>query len=276
MPELAIYSTPGPQGAPLPHAHDGTMWRALGCIPPTFLKAMARFADNFPTIPRSQWTPISFSKFAVPILDQGQHGSCVWHATATAHWKSWIKTGATPHEFSPTFGYAIGNGGRDAGMVIGDAADILSQYGNCLATEFPEGHIWKRDIPASAYDTAKRFRVTKTFRLESFDEVASAILLGFMPVFDVYVGNSFNNLSSDGVPGCRAGISGNHAQTADGLVQITKGQWALEGINSWGTQWGMSGRCRYTEPFLDHQIDAYAIQAVGDDPSETNLPPKAA
>lgn len=272
---ITRYSTPGPDGAALDHAHDGTMWRALAC-----LKAeadagiMANFGDHFPTKPRSQWKEVSFAGYAVPILDQGQHGSCVWHAIASAFWKMWLKGGATPHDFSPTFGYALGNGNRDAGMSISGGADILKHYGNCLASEFPEGHIWKRDIPSAAYQTALRFRARKTFRVTSFDEIGSAIQLGFMPVFDVYVGNGFNNLDADGVPPAWPGVSGNHAQTADGLKYLN-GRWRLDAINSWGTAFGMNGRLRYGEAHLDHEIDAFVIQAVEEDPQETNVPAAA-
>lgn len=270
-----IYSTPGPHGAGLPHAHDGATWRALACLPPEPGEGkMGLFSDNFPVIPRPQWKPVTYAGYTVPILDQGAHGSCVWHATCTALWKAWLKSGGTPHSFSPTFGYALGNGNRDAGMSISAAADIAAQYGNCLASEFPEGQIWKRDIPAGAYTTALRFRLMKWFKLTSFDEVVSAILLGFFPVFDVYVGRNFNNLDADGVPPTRAGVTGNHAQTVDGFHFTPAGRPLLDDINSWGN-WGLNGRCNYDENALDHDLDAWCVQALTEDPQEPNVPPHA-
>lgn len=279
---ITNYRTPDPErGAVLPHVHDGTMWRALGLLPsPKDLADLPLFGDVHRVIPRKEWASVSYRKFSVPITNQGSHGSCVWHATYTAHRKSWLMSGATDHEFSPTFGYALGNGGRDAGMNIGTALDILKQYGNCLASEFPEGRIWKNDIPAGAYQTAKRFRVLDAYRISPtnpFDELVSALLLGFFPVYDVYVAGDYGNLDRNGISPAHPGYSGNHAQTSDGVTILPDGTPTLENLNSWGRQWGNDGCNRLVEAhFRGKETDAYVITGFVEDPEEKNIPWRAA
>lgn len=271
---LPIYSTPG--GGELPHADDGAgAYRALGLQPakPDF-GGLPRFSASHKVIPRGQWKPISFAGYDVPIMDQGRHGSCVGHGAAGAFWKSWLISGATPHEFSPCFVYGLGNGGRDAGMVISDALDILTNTGICLASEVPEGMIWKQQFPASAMTTARRFRVAKAYHAGSFDEIATGLQMGFIPVYGIYVGNDFGSLDREGVaPAYR--WTANHCMYGDELVKLPSGRWAIRDNNSWTERFGNGGRCYLTEQHFGRDCDAFLIQAVCEDPQETNLPPVA-
>lgn len=280
MSEIRTYRTRGAEnvpGAPMPHIDDGSgYWRALGVLPPRpDFGGFPRLAEGYSVIPRDRWETISFAGYDVPILDQDGHGSCVGHGSATAHWKAWLMSGQSPHEFSPTFVYALGNGGRDAGMIISDALEILTQKGNCLASQFPEGKIWRNQIPSEAFETAKRFRVAEAYHATSFDEIATGLLMSFIPVYGIYVGGDFNNLDQEGVPPAYNSI-GNHCLTADGLRKLPSGRWSIDCINSWGTRWGRNGRCQLVEQhFRRGDSDAFLIKVVAEDPEEKNVPPRA-
>jgi hypothetical protein len=273
--QITNYRTPDPQhGGVLPHHHDGEQWRALGCLAPKPDRGgLPRFADHFPVIKRSEWRPINYAGFSIPIMNQGQHGSCVGHGAAGAHWKARLMAGFTNERFSPCFVYALGNGGRDAGMIISDSLDILMRDGNCLEEEVPEGRIWRNQVPQQAYTTAKRFRVAAAYHLGSFDEIVTALLLGYLPVYGVYVGADFSNLDQEGVAPAYPGVTGNHCMFGDGLSRLSDGTWAIEDINSWGEQWGLQGRCKLVEDHFRLQNDAYCITGFHPDPQEANEPP---
>lgn len=275
MPELHDYLTPGPDGGVLPHFNDRGTWRALGLLPSRKnASGLPLFTDSHKLIPRDQWKPVDYSGFKVRIMDQGQHGSCVGHGSAGAFEKSWLMSGAAAHEFSPCFVYALGNGGRDAGMIISDAADIIQKTGICLESEVPEGNIWKSQVPAFAYETAKRFKIVKLFHGDSFDAIGTGLQLGFIPFYGIYVGGDFDNFDKEGVAPAYNRM-GNHCMYGDGLTHLPSGRWAVENINSWGERWGNSGRCRLVEGHFNEYCDAIMIQVVGEDPQETNVPWKA-
>src|SRR3954462_9957424 len=87
-PDLHYKSTA--RGGILPAIHDGNTWRFLGRIKTNRLKAQVEpFADflqaaQIPVLDPAVMQPYERYQSAVPILDQGQVGSCVAHAHCTA------------------------------------------------------------------------------------------------------------------------------------------------------------------------------------------------
>lgn len=267
MPPITDYKLP--DGSVVPHHFDGHVWRPLGCLPPKAgFGGHPKYGDHCEVIPRSEWRDIDFSGYKAPVLNQHQTNSCVGHGSVTTFWRQWLMQGFTPHEFSACFVYALGNGGRDAGMVISDALTILQEHGVCLLSEVPEGQIWRQQIPASAFETAKRFRVKKAYHCQTFDEIVSAHLCGRMVCYGIRVGANFGSLDSEGVAPAIPGV-GNHCMGSCAVKKLPSGRWAIRNQNSWGEQWGDGGFCWLTEAHFSHtDPDAFAIELDAPDPEE--------
>lgn len=258
---------------------DGIDERFLGALPPRIqngkvLYNAPRLESAVELIPRSKWVEFKNTLKSIPILDQNGHGSCVGHASASAVMKCRAKQGMTFQLLSPCFVYALGNGGRDAGMVISDAADILRQYGICLESEFPEGNIYKSQIPDQAYETAKsRFLALDIYQCNSFDEIGTALQLGWDVVYGITVGSQFDNLDRDGVPGFGGARGGHALADAESMIIGSKGNWLIPTRNSWTRKWGLDGFCNLSEDHFSRSgyIDAYAIRVMKTDPKETDI-----
>ncbi len=261
----------------LPAIDAGGQKRLLAKLAPDGrMAARPHFADAFPVIPRNKWQEMNRRVLFPYSLDQGSHGSCTDHAGCYVHRKTRVLMGMADVELSATFGYAQVNGGRDQGAQVHDILVEMQQTGRCLMSECPESVIYKKQIPASAYVTAKRFTVSDAWILTNFDEIASAILYGFIPALAIQVGNNFNSFDSDGAVGFSKG-QGNHAVHVDGLKLASDGKtWMLDMMNSWSTTWGDQGRGYLKQEHVDSvQQDSYAVRVANDDPQDGNKPPAA-
>jgi hypothetical protein len=267
-----------PDGASFPAIDAGGEWRLLAAFPslPSARLFCTPFSAANPVIPRGQWRKQKRSRKHIPILDQDGRGSCVGHGAATA---LMLAKDVAGHEFqllSAPFVYAMINGGWDRGANLGPAADTLSETGVCLMTEFPEPKYLKRDIPAAAYETAKRFRASEIYSLSSWDELISAWILGFSVFDTIRCGLSFNSLSKDAVPPVSSG-PGNHCiASGDELRESTTGELVLDKRNSWTAKWGDGGHFGMTERHVTAQgrwYEGYAIKVPSVDPLDpTNVP----
>lgn len=257
-------------------AQDGTP-RVLACLAPRAdFGGLPKFAAAIRILPRDQWRDVDLSPFLHATWDQGQHGSCVGHGSATAFHLAYRVAGGTVPEggFSPTSLYALINGGRDRGAIVSDAMTALVQHGLALMSEVPESIIYEGQIPASAKATRKRFRVQDAFHCDSFDAIASALQLGFPVSFGILLPGRFNNLDAQGVCGLGGRSLGGHCMAAYGMKQLPSGKWAVRVRNSWGTRWGIAGNCLLVEEhFSEAYLDAFAIRANLADPQDPNPAP---
>lgn len=278
---MSVFSIVSKDGSePIPAVYAGGDWRLLASKPsPHALKAaFPPFGATNPVIPRSQWKAVSRPRAEVPILDQNGRGSCVGHGAATAMMLARSIAGKSFQLLSAPFVYSQINGGFDNGSSPGDAAKTLLAKGVCLMSEFPEPNFRPSQVPASAFQTALRFKALDIYSCANFDEAVSAFLLGFSVFDTVMVGARFNNLDSDGVPPVAFG-PGNHCVAfGDSLKQTQSGAWVAEHRNSWGTSWGMNGLYFQSEAHCTRQgnnYEAYAIRDVYDDPQDSTNPPVA-
>lgn len=269
--------------------HEGVV-RKLGWIRPEESHKMARssrqglveFLDsnNRGLVPRGEWQPISRRLLFGPkfINDQKSCSGCSGWSGAQALMRLRHMAGMSFQKLSGAFLYSQVNGNRDNGSVILDVDSTLTRDGTCLESEFNFPHIFDRDVPSSARETAKRFKLFQSLTLDTFDEAATAIMLGYVVCYPVQVGSNFNKFEN-GIAGYAKGY-GNHAIHAFGLVNVN-GVWCLESGNTWSSTWGPfgDGTMLISEKAfagLGGSDDSYCQIAPAADPEESNLPPAPA
>lgn len=256
---------------------DGRTYH-LGKLPPDPVKR-AMFPPvaplTAPKIDPAEWQPVDRRKrfnMGDWSLDQRSHGSCVGFSSAAALARLRVAEGQQFQRLSGAFIYSHINGGRDNGAIISDSLDVLKQQGTCLETECGWDQIYPNQIPNSARQTAKRFKVLEAYRVDTWAEAISAIQLGFILVGAVMVGDNFFRLDNNGVSGFDRG-PGNHAVCFDGCGFLPSGQPFLDLPNSWGLTFGENGRTKITEKHFESvQQDCYAMRAAINDPQESGPP----
>jgi len=247
---------------------NGTYY-VLGCIKSTNYYGFGNFADVHPVLSASQWQEIDLEHYNLPILNQQSTSSCVGHASCSAMEMAWVQSGRKLREFSPYFIYGQINGGRDQGAMISDALQSLKEIGVCLKNEVPQGAMFKYQFPKSAYENAKNYKIFDAFQCGTFDEVCSAISLGFPVVLGIMVGNNFPRLDSEGVAPLPAGGGGGHALLGMALKRSQRYGWLVKVQNSWSASYGVNGHCYLRREHFDNQIDSFAIQVTtGEDPTD--------
>jgi hypothetical protein len=153
-----------------------------------------------------------------------------------------------------------------------------SPNGVCTEDEVPEGMIYRSQFPQGADEVASRFKVFEGYHIGSFDELGSALAQDWDVFYGIMVGGAFGNLDHEGV--APVGGSGGHCMAGYGLKKVRGGQWGVRNQNSWGKSWGDGGRCVLVEEHFTYGqrygLDAVAIRACKDDPSDPLNPPKVA
>lgn len=228
-------------------------------------------------IPRDQWKPINRRKeLGVEfILDQRSSSGCSGYSAAHLLMRLRAMRGMTFQKLSGSFIYSQINGNKDNGSVIVEASRILEDYGTCLESEFNFPNIYNKDVPDSARETAKRFKLFNFLTCDTFDEAGTALQMGFLPEFPVQVGSNFEKFDN-GVCGVAKGY-GNHAVGADGMDFINN-KWVLDVPNTWGPKWGPfnNGRAYIAEAAfggLGGTDDSYILIDACHDTLDSNLPP---
>jgi len=264
----------------LPYVMSGGHRRYLACLPPKpDFGGLPKLRQAAPIVPRQQWQPIN-RRTLFPaqswVLDQDGIGSCVGNGAAGALRRARYLAGQADYVLSPGCVYAQINGGRDQGAVISDALTALQRTGTCRYESVGEEPYFLGQLPDGWQQEAARFRIAQAYHCETFDDIASALQLGFVVVYGIMVGQRFEQFDRVGVAGHAAG-PGNHCMMADGMTQLADGRWGLDNVNSWRPSWGPwgIGRCYLDEEHFAHgdQPDAFAIQAAVDDPQEPHQPP---
>lgn len=228
-------------------------------------------------IPRSEWVEIDRSKSLGKkfINDQRQCSGCVGWSAAQALMRERALRGAKFYKLSGASIYARINGNRDQGAIITDALEALRQYGACLEEQFDYPRIYLRDMSRDAIETAKRFRLTEGLTLSSFDEICTAIQMGFIVQYPIMVGDKYEKFDQYGCCGFSPG-PGNHSVHADGMLK-RGGRWFPVNPGTWGDDWGPfgDGRCLHSEEMIegcDVANDAFTHILPSIDPEEEDEP----
>lgn len=257
----------------LPTVHFDGVDRVLAAIPSPqmALAAFPKFCNmGVAPLDPSQWQEIDMSWYDNPIWDQGMSSSCVGQATTAGMETVNKQMGRPALEFNPYFVYAFINGGRDAGSMISDALKSLQANGTCLKGDMPNQVAFQNQLPAQAIQNAQRYRLAMAYHCESFEDICSALTLGFVCPLGIYVDNNFVNLDNEGIAGLPAGgQGGGHAILGCGLKKSASHGWLIKIQNSWGPRYGMKGYSYiHKGHFQKMHPDAFAIQMLIDDPKD--------
>ncbi len=187
---------------------------------------------------------------------QGKQNSCVGWALAYAM-KSYQEKqeqgyadfyqGNTLHPdkiFSPAFIYNQTNNGRDGGVHIHIALNLLQEKGVCTWNDMPYSSTDYRIKPnARALQNAKKYRINTWRRVntQSTREIKTHIQAGFPVIIGAMVDQSFESFNNP--PGwiwrqTGGAVTGAHAMLVIGYDDSKQ---AFKVMNSWGHQWGDQG-----------------------------------
>jgi hypothetical protein len=238
-------------------------------------------ANPLTLLPESQWVEFDRTQSVVPILDQGQVGSCTGHGGATAVMISRAIEGQSFELLAPGMLYAQVNGGVDQGASLSDVVTALQTTGVCLESQMPDGFYRPSQITSAAKATAGRFQtpLNAWVTFSTFQEMCSLAQMGATIYYSITAGGSWSNdPTSDGVVPYIRG-SGNHAQAGGTrMKRLPSGDWAIGGINSWGKQWWLDGVYWFVAKHIDNQdnFEGYALLSTTQDPQDPNLAPVVA
>lgn len=186
------------------------------------------------------------SKFPTP-GNQGNQGSCVAWAVGYALKSSqeitkrgWSKT-SNAHLFSPAYIYNQINGGVDSGATISEAMELVVNQGVCSLNYFSYNSSNYTSQPTSIQRAAASLYKAQSWnKIQGIDNIKQRLSQGDGVVIGVNVYSDFDNISSSNqVYDTVSGSSrGGHAIC---LIGYDNSKQAFKFINSWGTDWGLSG-----------------------------------
>lgn len=260
----------------------------LGCnVPTSFPTMFTAAADAIPMLTRDQinqflagkanaWDRRSQFPANAWIKDQANHGSCNGYSIAAALEKLRTLRGLERVVLSGADAYSQMNGGHDNGSSLADGMQIVQANG-IAPEELNPGpdRIYTSQISAAAKAARSRFKGFECYAVDSEEELATGIILGFMGVIAVHVSRGFDNLDSDGCPSSGNGV-GNHSVHVDDVRLTTGGELQFDSPNNWRVTWGDQGRCRYRwnqhlkQTVNNHRF--YITRSTNDDPQGTNPP----
>lgn len=202
----------------------------------------------------AQRLPSSFLPDRIQVRDQGKEGTCV--GFAASYIKNYQERKNHPgrgYTTSPRFVYSECkkvDGIAGEGTFPRVAMDVLRQSGTCLESTLPYVAKETPTISQSAYEEAKQFVIKAYAKIQSFEEIKTALMNEGPVMAGVIVTDSFV-YPTNGVIGEPEGKWwGGHAIALDGWDDSRK---AFRFINSWGVSWGDQGYAWLPYSFLTYR-----------------------
>jgi hypothetical protein len=265
----------------LPMIYEGGDYRVLGALPSTRFSAIQDLQAALPLVPVSQWQDNVLRDFAAARRrNQQRSSSCTGYSTTTAARYTWKISEGADILFSPQFIYSLICGGVDKGASIHDAMLALQRYGVCLeqtVPELPQGCYQVSQLPQQAYEEAKHYRFD-VYRASSYEELGTALHLGFLGITGVAVGNNLGQLDAEGCCPLPDRVIGGHALPLIGLKHGTRtGRVLFPFENSWTNHWGDDGFGALYQGHFNPQygfpFDTFVIRLASVDPADPNPDP---
>jgi hypothetical protein len=211
---------------------------------------MARAADLPPV-------SVDLTRWAMPVGDQGQVGSCAaWATVYTAmgeqenRARSW-----TPQGGSAIYAYSQTNGGQDLGSTLADNLNVAVTQGVDTRVDYSQGNNWRRLPTRSERANARRWKLTG-FQAIGYDQqsIEAALAAGdpvsiVIPVTEAF---EYDHTGRYPAPSRWDDIAplGYHAVT---ILAYSPSGARIE--NSWGTSWGYHGWTTISWDWLASNVD---------------------
>lgn len=238
---------------------DGTQTR-LGCLVPTeFPLHHPKFADRGTMLTTDEVRtrlanmPNGLGRRAIFtgkkwIRNQGQFGACNGWSTALAESRARVFRGLEPPEtatiLSGADAYSQMNGGQDNGSHLAAGMAVVTA-GIAPESMVAYDRIYTSQISAAAKAERAKYKGFEPEAVDTEDELATALLLGYPAIVAVHVAGGFDQLDGRGV--CMGGNGpGNHSVGLDDLRLAPDGTIEFDMFNSWSDSWADSGRTRLT------------------------------
>lgn len=250
-----------PESIITPDGHE----RILNLQPsPPELVRLVRSSPT-PAIPLSQIKPFRRWPEAVKIKDQNGYGACNGHAAATSIEAARVKSGAPHVPLSAWFVYGRLAKGVDRGSNILQALDLVQREGVPEESLVKYGDFSGR-YSADVQEAAKEYRAEVAYKVEAWEDLATAVALGRYGNMSVRVprGGWSGRLDANGCPEVGVG-AGNHAVTFGGGIKVlSNGEVLILMANSWSTKWGDNGFCWLSRAHWERGTwrEAYVVAAT--------------
>jgi C1A family cysteine protease len=216
----------------------------------------------------------------IPVLNQGQQGSCTGHGVAGVlmfdQKKQELEIVVPSREFIYYNARVYeGTQDQDSGAMVRDAVKVVVNLGAPPDDDFPyDDQVYDRKPPNKAYTDATLEKAV-TYEAVSYGHLHAAIATGYPMVFGFSVYESFESeeVAQTGVVpiperGERVlgghcvwgyGYNGSHTLTQNGMPPRT-----VKCRNSWDTDWGDNGDFYLPQWFFDKQqcSDYWVINSI--------------
>lgn len=249
----------------------------MGCVQPEELRygAVPAWDDANPVLPESEWEEHDdYAQFPVEVGYQ-QNNNCT-NASLAKLVELLEKAAGVPNvePLSPTFAYALCNGGRDQGAMCRDVASVYRTKGLPRASLVPEGEIYQPRggfSPEVLADAAKHLGL-EIYQCLNWQHVGSALTRRFLVYHGFVLGTSYNHTGKDGrVPEWDGSLANGHAMHSRGLTRRF-GDWRTVTPNTWSRGWGDNGVGYWPKSYFWDQrpyrgsvfvnLDCFAVRAV--------------
>jgi len=190
-------------------------------------------------------------RFPVP-GDQGSQNSCVGWAVAygvksyqEALEYNWSLASDTPDDmlFSPAFIFNQLNGGKNSGIRIDQALQLVVDQGVATLASMPYQESDFTSQPTTeAFAEAEWFKASRWAALKSTSDMKQALAKGLPVITSMAIFDTFNSLKgSNSLYNTAGTYLGDHAVVLVGYDDNYTGGGAFKFMNSYGIEWGDNG-----------------------------------